>query len=326
MPTLNIRSMVGSARDKFVKVEKVKWAKGNLRANAKDNDAEGWQKGWDVFDEQWKSIFATFKDAINDDEDLSINNDTYKIDNVYSSFDNFSWGNLGRAARVHNQVVTCTTAEFSIVGKVFSGFNSKNSSNISELNELQGEDRFQELELLTATNPSIVGDLAFWASKGQFKMPTRDDIISLYSKSGETSGRANMQAGYYMAGEKKINGVLFTSTPSWHASPSYNSSPIELTDADLESGLFLPKTGMRLKGSSGSATEISHFNAWGGYWCGQFGGINGAGYDDCARHIRFNLTNEMTYGYTGAFSSAIPGKTFVGLAIRPVFIPVSERQ
>ena len=68
-------------------------------------------------------------------------------------------------------------------------------------------------------------------------MPTKDEISVLYS-----SSKVYRQFGHYKVGDVKVWGVLFTSSLGEQGS---NTNDVELTDADIESGLFLPKAGRR---------------------------------------------------------------------------------
>ena len=330
MPALNIRKLIGTARDKFVKVEGTKWALGNLRAWKSGTSGEGWQDGWNIYDHPWESQYMLLNETVDGaSKNFSLNNELYKEGSVYTHWDYFSWGTLGRASRVHNQQVICTVNNFEIAGKVFSTPREGTAAiDISTFSELSGDDRFAPNDF-SDSNPQMSGDLAFWASKGQYRMPTKGEVNNLYAKNfvGNGSNHAHMQAGYYMVGSKKINGILFTSCPSWETT-TYELTAIELTDADLESGLFLPKIGERTANDNGAtynATGVMYFNSWGAYWSGTYGGLN-EGFEDCAVHIFFASSNAMNYGYTGTPSKTISGQTKLGNAIRPVFIPENERQ
>ena len=321
MPTLNIRSKMGSSRSDYVKVEGIKWAKGNLRAWADGTTGSGWQSGWNVYDNQWESQYALKNDSVSGSStDFTMNDALYKVDGNYVHWDYFSWATLGRASRVHNQQVTSSEADFNICAKIFSA--SAGGGDISQMTEVTDQSdgiRFAP-NGFGDENPSLYGDVAFWASKGQWRLPSQTEIRRLYAKiDAGTEHSAHMQAGYYMAGSKKINGILFTACPSWEYT-TYNKTAVELTDADLESGLFLPKVGERTTNTTPStynSANIRYFNAWGVYWCGTYGSRN-SGYEDCVRHINFVTSNEMTYGYTSQLSNTITGQSLLGNAIRPV--------
>lgn len=332
LPTVNVRAQLGSSRDQFIKVEGVKWAKGNLRAWRSGTQGEGWQEGWNIYDNQWESQYMlTATEIDGNSKGFSLNTDQYKETigdaSVYTHWDYFSWGTLSRTSRVHNAPVTCTTAEFDITGKVF--YLEGGKGDISTAQELSGDSRWEDVGTFQTANSTLVGDLAFWASKGQYRMPDKSEIGSLYAKNnvGKGSNHANMQAGYYIVDGKVLRGILFTSCPSW-STTEYYTEAVELSDADMESGLFLPKIGERTTNSDPveyNATVVNFFNAWGVYWSGTYGGRN-SGFEDCARHINFTSGNAMTYGYTSKLSKTITGQTVLGNAIRPVWIPENERQ
>lgn len=341
-PTVNVRAKVGTARDKYTKVAGVKWAKSNLRAWAYDGTdnktgwqenaiTEGFQDGWGLYANPWDSQSAIKEGTAyvnGDSQKFILDKSLYKAgpDNskYYAHFDYFSWATLGRAARVHNQQVTSTVAEFDICGKVFKRTDAS-GMDISKMTELKGDARFANNSPLSGSNSTMFGDLAFWASKGQYRMPNKSEIYKLFTNSDNIKeGNANLQAGYYMDGERKINGILYTTVPFWKEDrlPTANTTAIELTLADIESGLFLPKAGERTTNTAGTydSTSIKNFNAWGIYWSGTYGGKKETGYDDCARTINWVGANTANYGYTIKFSNSIIGNTAIGNCIRPVLV------
>lgn len=331
MPELDIRSLVGDNRKDFIKVEGVKWAKGNLRVWQSGTDGAGWQVGWNIYDNQWESqyllIAADNKKLDGTSENFTLNNALYKEGNFYTHWDYFSWGTLSRTSRVYNAPITSSVSNFEISGKVFSLPNKKGDI-AKDATELSGEDRWEDVGSFQNTNSPLAGDLAFWASKGQYRLPTKNEINKLYAKNyaGAGSNYAHMQAGYYIVDGKRVNGILFTSCPSWETT-KYNTTAIKLSSEDMESGLFLPKIGERNKNTnpaSYDATTVNYFNSWGAYWSGTYGGLK-EGFEDCAVHIFFTTANAMNYGYTNSPSNSISGQTILGNAIRPVYIPENER-
>ena len=337
MPVINVRTTVGHARDKFTKVQKVKWAKSNLRAMSVDAgapDKEGWQASWGLYDNPWETQIGIVYPATTcsgaQKDNISLNQaERFKKGGYYSHFDYFSWGTIGRAARVHNAKVTSSVAEFDITGKVFRG-TATNGGDISKFTELTGDDRFADESKLNGDNSTMYGDLAFWASKGQYRMPTKSEITTLYTNSSQiVKGRANLQAGKYnyrLKGDTQdrvMNGILYTTVPFYVSGglPTNNATAVELTAADIESGVFFPKNGERAKNEAGSydATNIFAWNGWGVYWSGTYGGHNGSGYDDCARAIGWTNGNVTNYGYTLKPNGiVIWGNTAIGNCIRPV--------
>ena len=246
MPAFSVRKQVGTARDKFIKVEGVKWAKGNLRVKQEESYQDGWQPGFNIFEHQWQTAYGE-RDGITVTEVL-----TTDVARDSKLFDLFNWGGLGRSCQFNNSgFITPTTAKFDISGRVFSA--REGDKETLDAAELEGEARFQFWDVFSgynggeadpatgSGNPPIYGDVAFWASKGQYRMPTSSEAVKLRTNNSAATG----QAGWYTTpGGDMIYGALLTSTPSW-AEPSMNTTAVEFTDSDLESGLFLPKTGRR---------------------------------------------------------------------------------
>ena len=232
-PTVNVRAKVGTARDKYTKVAGVKWAKSNLRAwaNAGESNKTGWQENaitegfqddWGLYANPWDSQYALKEEEANVDgtsKAFTLNKPLYRTTpndpDYYAHFDYFSWATLGRAARVNNQQVTSTVAEFDICGKVFQKTDAS-GMDISKMTVLEGDARFVNSSPLDGNNSKMFGDLAFWASKGQYRMPNKAEIYKLATTSTtQNKGSANLQAGYYMNGNRRINGILYTTVPFW---------------------------------------------------------------------------------------------------------------
>ena len=250
MPTLNIRSMVGSARDGFVKVEGTKWAKGNLRA-WKDHTTTGWQNGWGVYEDQWRhqGTYYSIEKGWNTDyaRTYSLDQSNYKAEGVFIHWDYFGWGTIGPNSRVDDPYLTPPSGSFDINGKVYSG-----KTGSIPTTPLTGDDRFVYSDFNEQSD--LCGDVAFWASKGLYRLPSYSEMEKLAPNKGLVS-RANSYAGYYSTtvdggGALKVHGVLFTSSPSWDTVHDASSDNISFTPADLESGLFLPTIGQRSKGAS----------------------------------------------------------------------------
>lgn len=318
MPTLNIRTLVGTARDNYVKVEGVKWAKGNLRVKKEASYEDGWQAGFNLFDYQWQTAYAesdgnTVTEALSSDVSRST-----------TFYDLFNWGGLGRSCQYNNSgYITPTTAKFDISGRVFS--TREGSKEVLDAAVLDEDDRFQFWDVFSGYNngvsdpatgtgnPTIYGDIAFWASKGQYRMPTSSEIVKLRTNESAATG----QAGYYITpGGDTVYGVLLKSTPSW-SSASMNTTAVEVTDADLESGLFLPKAGRRA--SSETHSKIRFFNNQGAYWSSTFGSL-AEGHTTSSTILAWRKEYNCDYGYTIYLNSNEWGDVKAGNCIRPVLV------
>ena len=319
MPELNIRGMVGTARDKFIKVEGVKWAKGNLRVKKEESYEDGWQAGFNLFEHQWQTAYGE-RDEVIVTEPMT---DTYKrIDNLY---DTFNWGGLGRSTRFNNSgFMVPSTPMFDISGRIFSLKDGTKEE--YDAAELTGDDRFAYWDVFAgynggAGNPTIYGDVAFWASKGVWRMPHSSELKKLRTDNTAATG----QAGFYNTpGGDNIYGVLLTSTPSW-ANASMSTEVVEFTDADMESGVFLPKVGRRF--ASELHEKISYFNNQGYYWSSTFGSMNDSDEsrkpqtDKAATTLGWRKSYSCDYGYTTLINNTDAlGDTRAGLAIRPVLV------
>lgn len=221
-------------RKDYVKVCGIKWAKGNLQCY-KDNGDAGFQNGWRIAPAQWHHLRYDLKENTIGDKTYTYD-DTKATEMQYeqssTQFEHFNFGALARNSRFYSSPGTnymVPGRELDISGKIYTD---------SEGNtEATGDDRFVDCGTFTSNNSAIWGDLAFWASKGKFRMPTKDEISVLYS-----SSKVYRQFGHYKVGDVKVWGVLFTSSLGEQGS---NTNDVELTDADIESGLFLPKAGRR---------------------------------------------------------------------------------
>lgn len=312
MAQLDIRSKV--TRAGYIKVEGIKWATGNLRVYQDGTDGTGFQEGWNIWDKQWKTEYGEWK-ATAAITDVDYN---YSMDSKV--FDHFNWGGLSRAARVHNAgYIISAPNKLDIAGKIYSV--REGDAEAYAAAEVTGDDRFTDVGTFQPTNPTIHGDLAFWASKGQMRLPRSGELKVL--RAGNDVTNANLQAGYYVTerdgNAQHIYGVLITSSTSWETSTS-NATAIELTDADMEAGLFLPKAGRRV---NNSATSMKYFNGQGAYWSSTFGS-NTEGFTDCVTVLGFNGSNGIVYGYTTVWNKMNIGDTQCGNLIRPVLYNPSD--
>ena len=167
----------------------------------------------------------------------------------------------------------------------------------------------------------MFGDIAFWASKGQYRMPTREEIKTLWVS---CDGCAAGQHGYVMDGSHPVNGILFTSTASWMES-GLNSTSREFTAADLESGLFLPFCG---RGFTNTANYKNKVNSQGLYWVGTFGDMD-AKHIHCptAFYITWDKVNcsiyygtDEEYDEAGNVTTESSGSAIAYASVRPVLV------
>jgi len=196
----------------YIEVCGIKWAKGNLQYDAENGGAAGFQTNWKIADSQ--------SDYFNSVSGLPSTNT--KATASSTQIDHFNWGIVGSDALSASNYSSATSTyevakDLDISGKLYTD---------DCITEYTGSDRF--------TNSSVNhGDLIYWASKGQYKMPSREEITTLTST-------ASWQFGYITSNSQDIYGFLFT-TPS--GTRTTNTTAVQFTETDLNSGLFLPLAG-----------------------------------------------------------------------------------
>ena len=308
-------------RKDFVKVCGVKWAKGNLVCDTQNlydkQEDKGFQEGWGLHDAQWKYIKW---DVAGD----------YIYDNTHL-FDLFTYGGIGRQASYASGRLVPVKSEYDIQAKVFWGYvNTKIAQcNPENLTLLEGDARFSSEKAangnsqytLDGTTKGIAGDVAFWASKGKYCLPKKAVIQNL---AHPTTSKASFQYGKYMAGDVAIYGYLFT-TPQGDV--VRNNEEVTFTDADLESGLFLPFVGRR---GPTSNNDVIGRGTCALYRCSTLGAVENASYSEqhsqCARVIWFDGSNMPVYGFTSGskdftptdYSSNCTLSVAAGGCIRPI--------
>lgn len=306
MPTIPFNKK--ELRKDFVKICGVKWAKGNLQC-LKDNGTEGFQDGWRLAPAQWYHFNYDLASNVVDKVTYTYD-DTKGTEMRYSNngnqFEHFNFGGLARNARFYSAPGTnymVPEKELNISGKIFT--DSKGNT------EATGDARFYDCGTFTGNNSQIWGDLAFWASKGKFRVPTKEELSTLYS-----SKLVSKQYGHYDTGDYNVWGILFTTALGEQV---INKTDVVLTDADLESGLFLPLAGRRRYDNSAYVLTV---RTQGVYWSSA-ARWNQEKYPEFTQHstILQLKGGTVNYGYTlnqTQFSNA------TGCLIRPVLVEVEE--
>ena len=240
----------------FIEVCGIKWAKGNLQAN-QGSKQKGMQDGWRIAPAQWHGFCYDLMESTVDKVTYTYNPDSpteMRYKNSTTQFEHFNLGGLARNARFYsdgNWLKPEDSDGFDISGKIY--------SDIKGVTEVEGRDRWANSGTFAASNSEIWGDLAFWASRGAYRTPTYDEMNKLLTD-------AYIQIGWIetkdFGDDKdfKVWGVLFTD-PEGEQVPGYNNRVIKnekFTVDELETGLFLPKSGRR--NNSTSTTVIQARN------------------------------------------------------------------
>lgn len=149
-------------------------------------------------------------------------------DNYHIS--HFNWGVVGENALSHTLYANI---KGDIGGKIFS-------------------DRFCT-EQIYSFSFALYGDIAYWSTKGNLRMPSQEEMYKLYSE-------ASYSRGYYvMPSGERIYGFLFW-TPQ--GKREINLEMRVFTDSDFDTKLFLPNAGLReIKSSC-----LNYLNNRGYYW------------------------------------------------------------
>ena len=330
MPVLDLKK--SQLRKDYVKVIGVKWAKGNLVRDAQNSwhsvqegVDDGFQTGWGLHDEQWKYI----------NWDGSLNQSGYTdryTQNNNSYFDVFSWGGIGRQASYRSGRLVPSTSNYDISCKVFWGYVNTNLEKCrpENLEQLEGDACFSS-ELASNGNSqytkdgktaAIAGDVAYWASKGKYCMPKKGLLSAL---SHHTTSKASFQYGKYVSGDVTVYGYLYT-TPLGDVVRS--NEEVTFTDADLESGLFLPFTGRRSNRENG---VIINQRSQAIYRSSTFGDPTNTTHPQCATSLWFEGSALPQYGYThgkatedDGYSSICTLSNAAGGCIRPVLVDGPE--
>ena len=330
MPVLDLKK--SQLRKDYVKVIGVKWAKGNLVRDygndwntVQEGVDDGFQTGWGLHDEQWKYI--NWDGSLNQ----SGYTDRYKQNND-SYFDVFSWGGIGRQASYRSGRLVPSTSNYDISCKVFWGYVNTNLDKCrpENLEQLEGEACFSS-ELASNGNSqytkdgktaAIAGDVAYWASKGKYCMPKKGLLSAL---SHHTTSKASFQYGKYVSGDVTVYGYLYT-TPLGDVVRS--NEEVTFTDADLESGLFLPLTGRRSNRENGIIINQRNQAI---YRSSTFGDPTNTTHPQCATSLWFEGSALPQYGYThgkgtedDGYSSICTLSNAAGGCIRPVLVDGPE--
>lgn len=229
MPRIDFKK--AELRKDYINIMGVKWAKGNLRYDS-SVAVEGNQPGWHLAPEQWEYYGYDVMSSTVSGKDYVYNPDTVsemRISRTSAKFDHFNFGGIGKwSYDINNYVKSVPATEAKeISGKIF--------SDQGATVEVTGDARFAS-EGTDA--PALYGDLAFWATKGKYKVPSYDEMTSIHNK-------ASKIPGWCVVDGVKVWGCLFRCpdlgyTRQTDATANQNR---EFTAADLETGMFLPYAG-----------------------------------------------------------------------------------
>ena len=258
-------------------VADIYWATGNLE-HVVGQTGEGFMTDWRLAPAQWhysgcENAAATQKAV------------TWTVTN-YDDYSLFNYGGLGMDSMdnvVDHTAMVPVGADIS--GKMFI-------------------DRMCTVET-TDFDAARYGDIAFWASKGKYRLPTGEEFAALYANA------SRQFAAYTVSATNIIRGILYFD-PVGDA-PVASDVEADLTDADLAKGVFLPYCGRRYTAQPLTVNQLSN---QGPYRSGESITGDGAYDDTCYGGIYHQLSAApRPYPYFNKDFGAVGG-----YAIRPVLV------
>lgn len=258
-------------------VADIYWAKGNLQFVEAAATSEGFQNGWRIAPSQYEYVNMNNAVALNTKVD-------FKPGSYDAPYDHFNWGGI-------KDPFTCLATSSAVVA-VGGDISGKMYTN-------------QECTVETADfSKATYGDLAFWASKGVYRMPTEAELSQLATK-------ANVQYAQISIAEGKVVSGLYFSNPENGENPKVSDEVVTLTEEMLGMGLFLPKAGRRYNKTECS---VNVQGTQGVYWSST--SITGDGADQPCYGSVLSIQNAvLKFPY---WNKAFDAKA--GFCIRPVRI------
>jgi len=258
-----------------VLVAGIYWALGNLQHVVGSTD-EGFQTDWRIAPEQWEYVNCENARASGTAVTFSATS--------YTQYDHFNWG--GILSPYDNAASSSAVAPVGtdISGKMYTS---------------------QDCSIPTTDFAQAkFGDIAYWASKGKFRMPTTAELQKLLDEASRQYG------SYKLAEGKEITGFLFTD-PEDGELPVRSDVEQAFTAADIAKGLFLPKGGRRY---NTQALTVNVQGTQGTYWASESMTQTGAT-QPCYGTVFHILSAGITFPY---WNAAFDAKA--GFMIRPVYI------
>lgn len=258
-----------------VLVAGIYWALGNLQ-HVEGSTDEGFRTDWRIAPEQWEYINCENAAAAGKAV-------TFKPTD-YTQCDHFNWGGIASPFDNEGSSTALAAVGTDISGKMYTS---------------------QECTAATTDfSAAQFGDLAYWASNGKFRLPTKAEMEKLVNEASSQYG------SYEIAEGKVITGILFTD-PAEGESPSHNDTEVKFTAEDIAQGLFLPKGGRRY---TAQPFTVNVQGTQGTYWASESTTGDGAT-EPCYGAILHINSAKATFPY---WNKAFDAKA--GFMIRPVYI------
>lgn len=189
---------------KYVTVAGIKWATGNLEYE-KDTTTDGFAAGWKIAPSQEHHF------------QIGMSGDNTSLTS-YDQVSHFNFGGIGQNAlhiahtsAVHIPAPADGSAAFDFSGKMYTD---------------------QDCTVATTDFAAAkYGDVAYWASNGKYRMPTKADMEKLY-----------LEACCALASYNDVDGTYFFD-PAQGQTPGIIEDKMFLKAEDMKVGLFLPNAG-----------------------------------------------------------------------------------
>ena len=255
----------------YIEVAGIKWATGNLQYDI-ESTTEGFAAGWRIASAQYNYTY------------LGSTGDLTKLTD-YNKTDYFNFGGIAdpfSCAKTSAISMATSDPAFDFSAKMYT-----------------------DQTCTTATTDFAAaqyGDIAYWASNGQYRMPSAADFNTLWTKASRTLAT-------YTVGATTVKGMYFFN-PAAGEDPTVDSSNTKvLTDEDLTVGLFMPLAG---RGYDGTEYKIYKVGSQGVY---RTSTVNHTSTADATNGVIYRL-HSLT---EGAYWHASFGAT-ARYCIRPIYI------
>lgn len=267
----------------YVEVNNVKWGKYNLQYTPGSN-ADGWTGGYHLAANPWDYYYSDGRLPV-----LSTGS-AAETDGIKS--DHFRWGDISKA---HNY-----------------GYDAK-----MHYDETVGDIKGQ------ITTPNEFGDLPYYASQQQWRLPSPEDFADLMRNTTE-------YVGYYNDGTNKIYGALFVPDGVAHGwvlnkdnvkkkqSNQTGSIPLnqlrEFTKEFINKGVFFPAAGSYTDYSNGAPTMYTA-GRQGLYWTSKSESATNA-----YSFTFYLINNDFNLPTVGNNNAGNRPRKFEMYSIRPIYI------
>lgn len=274
----------------YVEVCGVKWALGNLSYDVAGGD-KGFRDGWKLAPQQWYYYHYNQRPAFNKNS-KPYNGTAQRTDvaTTATAYDHFNWAGIADSFSKSTASYANPEPGMDLVGKMY--------SDQACLNEVKDFDQ------------AAFGDLAYWASNGLCHTPTVAELKAVYEQASVKYGHLVVPDPDDESGSIKVWGYLFTN-PVGNRTVEL-ADDLELTDDEVNSGLFLPVSGRK---ASSSDEQIIYTRYQGIYWTSQ--AASKAGY---AYVLQLKMDNSVdkriAFGEAQVLNANYPNNS--GFCVRPV--------